>query len=87
MINRAPHTATHYQRDIIAVWNTITHEGLGRSWVNEYQRSCNGRLAYLAMKTHYLGDQFVAILRATADNILETAFFDGKYRSFTFERY
>jgi hypothetical protein len=90
MINRAPHTGTHYQRDNIAVWNAIrhvTHEGPGWSWVNEFQRSCSGRLAYLATKTHYLGDQLVARLRATADNVLETAFFDGKSRSFTFERY
>jgi hypothetical protein len=39
------------------------------------------------MKRHYLGDQFVARLRASNDNVLDNAFYDGKSRTFTFERY
>lgn len=90
MIERGPHTGTYYQRDNITVWNVIrhvTHEGPGWSWVSEHQRTCNGRAAYQSIKAHYLGDQFTARLRASADSVLETAFFDGKSRSFTFERY
>jgi hypothetical protein len=90
MIERGPHTGAYYQRDNISVWNVIrhvTHEGPGWSWVKEYQRGCDGRSAYQAMKRHYLGDQFVARLRASADNVLDTAFYDGKSRTFTFERY
>jgi hypothetical protein len=39
------------------------------------------------MKMHYLGYQFVALIRATANNVMETAFYDGKSQTFTFERY
>jgi hypothetical protein len=90
MIERGAHTGTHYQRDNITVWNVIrhvTHEGPGWSWVNQYQRTCDGRQAYQAIKKQYLGDHFVARLRATADNVLESAFYDGNSRLFTFEKY
>jgi hypothetical protein len=77
MIERGRHVGPHFQRDNIALWNIIrhvSHEGPRWSWVNQYQRTCDGRQAYQAMKRHYLGDPFVARLRATADNTMETAF-------------
>jgi hypothetical protein len=90
MILSCPHTVTYFQRDNITVWNVIrhvTHEGPGWSWVNEFQCTLDGRQTHQAIKRHYLGDQFIARLRATADNVLESAFYDGKSRSFTFKKY
>jgi hypothetical protein len=90
MIERASHNDTHYHRDNIAGWKFIrhiTHEGPGWSWVNQYQISCDGRQVYQAMKRHYHGKQFVSRVRATVDNVMETAFYDGKSRLFTFDRY
>ena len=33
-----------------------------------------GRAAYMALKTHYLGDSFVSRIRSAADSRLDTAF-------------
>lgn len=90
MIRRAPHTGIYYEQDNKAVWDIIrhvTHEGPGWSWVQSYQRKRDGRSAYLSMKSHYLGDSFTARLRSGADKIMESTFYDGKSRAFTFERY
>lgn len=90
MIRRAPHTGTFFQRDSVAVWNVIrhvTHEGPAWSWVQSFLRTCDGRAAYFAMKQHYLGESFTARLRANADRLLDTTFYDGRSRAFTFERF
>ena len=90
MIDRAPHTVVSYQHDKVTVWNVIrhvTHGGPAWNWVSSFSRTFDGRAAYLALKSHYLGDSFVSRIRAPADNHLGTAFYDGKSRSFTFEHY
>jgi hypothetical protein len=90
MINRGPHTGMYYELDTKEVWQMIrhvTHGGPGWSWVQGYQRTTDGRQAYLAIKTHYLGESYSTRVRAAADNTIESAYYDGKSRSFTFERY
>jgi hypothetical protein len=90
MISRAPHVGIYYQQDNKDIWQMIrhvTHGGPGWSWVQAHQRACDGRQAYLAIKAHYLGESYSARIRAQADNIIETSYYDGKSRSFTFERY
>lgn len=90
MIQRAPHVGSFFQRDSVAVWNVIrhvTHEGPAWSWVQSFVRTCDGRAAYFAMKQHYLGESFTARLRANADRLMDSTFYDGRSRGFTFERY
>lgn len=91
MIRRAPHTGAFYQRDNVAVWNVIrhvTHEGPAWSWVQQYVCTCDGRSAYyFAMKQHYLGESFTARLRANADRLMDSTFYDGRSRAFTFEQF
>lgn len=90
MVRRAPHVGTFYQRDNVAVWNVIrhvTHEGPAWSWVQSFVRTCDGRSAYFAMKQHYLGESFTARLRANADRLMDSTFYDGRSRAFTFERF
>jgi hypothetical protein len=65
----------------------VTHGGPGWSWVQSHQRTTNGRQAYLAIKTHYLGESYSTRVRAAADSNIDSAYYDGKSRSFTFERY
>lgn len=89
MISRAPHAGSFFQRDNVAVWNVIchvTHEGPAWSWVQSYVRTCDGRAVYFAMKQHYLGESFTARLRANADRLMDSTFYDGRSRGFTFER-
>lgn len=90
MIIRAPHTGPTYAPDNTLIWDAIrhiTHEGPAWGWVQPFARHRNGRLAYFALKTHYLGDAFQARLRAKADQILDTTYYDGKKQNFNYKRY
>jgi hypothetical protein len=90
MVLRAPHVGQYYQDDNIQVWNivrNICHDGPGWNWISAFARSQNGRAAYVALKTHYLGDSYRARIRSMADAKLDTAYYDGKARNFTFEMY
>ena len=90
LIRRAPHTGPTALTDNEAVWDVvrhITHGGPGWGWVQSYSRARSGRAAYLALKGHYLGDAYQTRLRAKADQTLETSYYDGTRRNFTYERY
>lgn len=90
MIRRAPHVGPEWQIDNIAVWNVfrhITHDGPAWNWVSRFARSGNVRDAYIALKTHFLGDSYLERIRAQADARLDNAFFDGRNRNFTYESY
>ena len=90
MIRRASHEGPTATTDMVAVWETIchvTHDGPGWGWVMSFARTRNGRAAYLALKSHYLGDAFQSRLRAKADQILESTYYDGSKRNYTYERY
>ena len=90
MIRHAPHQGPTAETDMITVWEVIrhiTHDGPGWGWVMSFSRSRNGRAAYMALKEHYLGDAFQARLRAKADQLLESSYYDGSKRNFTYERY
>lgn len=89
MVLRGDHEGSAYQRDNVALWYVIshmTHGGFAWNWVSQYERTRNGREAYIALKTHYLGDSYQARIRAASDAILQKTYFDGA-RSFTFESY
>jgi hypothetical protein len=90
MIQRACHTGNAFQQDNRLVWTmlrTVFHGGPGWNWILSFSRTSNGRAAYLAVKSHYLGEAFQSRIRSAADKILDGTFFDGKARTFTFERY
>ena len=61
MIRRALHTGATFTTDNTAVWDVvchIMHEGPGWGWVHAFAHCHGRRSAYLALKTHYLGDVF-----------------------------
>lgn len=90
MVRRTRHDTHHYQTDNKSVWKvirTITHGGPGWSWVQSFAKRQNGREAYKAIKSHYLGESFQARTKAQADKIIDSAFYDGKSRNFPFEKY
>jgi hypothetical protein len=90
MIQRMPHVGTDYQTDNRSVWDLIRHichGGPAWDWVSQFARNSDGRSAHIALKTHYLGETFQALIRAQADKRLENAYFDGMSRNFTFESY
>jgi len=90
MLARAPHTGTAFQQDNKMVWamlRAVFHGGPGWNWISAFARPTNGRSAYIAVKSHYLVDAFQSRIRASADKVLDGTFFDGKARTFTFEKY
>ena len=90
LIRRAPHSGPTALTDNEAVWDAIchvTHDGPGWGWVQAFSRTRNGRQAYLALKTHYFGDAYQTRLRAKADQALETNYYDGTKRHYTYEKY
>lgn len=90
MVRRAPHGTPQYETDNALVWNVIrhvTHGGPAWNWVSRFARTSNGRDAYIALKTHYLGSAYQLRIRALADSRIETAYYDGQNRNFTFENY
>ena len=90
MIRHAPHTGATYHADNEAVWDAVrhfTHEGPAWGWGQSFARQRNGRGTYLALKQHYLGNTFQARLHSCADQIIETAYYDGTKRNFSFEKY
>ena len=79
-----------FPQDNIQVWAVIRHICLGGpawSWVSRYARQANGRDTYLALKGHYLGEAYISRMHTSADKTLETAFYDGRSRNFTYEKY
>jgi hypothetical protein len=65
----------------------VTHGGPAYGWIKSYEKTKDGRSAYLAFKRHYLGESYGKRLRASADHVLSVTYFDGKSRAFTYERY
>ena len=90
LIRRAPHNGPTALTDNEAVWDAVrhvTHDGPGWGWVQSFSRTRNGRQAYLALKSHYFGDAYQTRLRAKADQTLETNYYDGTKRHYTYEKY
>lgn len=90
MIRRARHEGDSFNADNAVVWDVIrhiTHGGPGWNWVSSYANAKNGRSAYMALKSHYLGSDFQKRVKSQADKIMDSTFYDGKARNFTFEKY
>ena len=90
MVRRGAHTSVEFPQDNIRVWAVIRHichGGPAWSWVSQYARQANGRDAYLALKGHYLGEAYISRIRASTDKMMETAFYNGRSRNFTYEKY
>ena len=86
---RLPHEGSIFEADNALVWNTIftvTHEGPAWAWVKQYNRTSNGRAAFLALKEHFMGTAFQNTVKLQADRDLETLHFNGN-RNFTHDVY
>lgn len=90
LIDRTEHAGDTFTTDNAAVWSVIrhvTHDGPGWNWVSSHARRLNGRNAYFALRSHYMGTSYEQLMKSNADKILETAYYDGRSRNFTFESY
>jgi hypothetical protein len=90
MIARVPLEGQYYDIDKATVWDVIRqvlYDTDGWSWVSEYTRGKDGRNAFLAIRAHYLGTSHQSRIKTEAERQIETKFYDGQKRGFTFERY
>ena len=90
LIARAPHRGQHFAADNVAVWNLIEkvfHDGPAWSWVKAFKTTRNGRAAFLAAKSHYLGPAFQSKTKSEADRAINDLKYTGKSKSMTFEAF
>ena len=85
---RARHTGELYQQDNGKVWDMINHVYGNNStmfgWIRQFRNDRDGREAYLAIRTHYMGANYRNMIKARADRTMQTTTYNGK-KNFTFE--
>ena len=93
LIRRTSHNPTvngTYVQDnqtVFQILFTICHEGASFTWIRKFQRTSDGRGAYFAFKSHYLGKSFQETITAKAEKRLETTIFNGKNRHHNIDGY
>ena len=96
MVARMPHQDNNgtdlptYLHDRSKVWQTMSEICQDdKSWiyVKPFQRSRDGRGAYLALHTHYLGANHVNNMANVAESKLSLAKYYGEKRRYNFESY
>ena len=94
MIARAPikvadaYVAT-YKSDRVRVWNKLSAVFRDKdcyTYMRTYQRSKDGRKAFIALKDHYLGSNNVANMASAAEAKLRTSTYKNEGRRFNFEK-
>jgi len=90
MVTRMPHTHITFCEDNVKVWEIIhdsLHETDACHWIKRSQRQHNGRSAYLALTTHYLGASKNETLCNHANSCLLNTFYGGKKIKFDWTKY
>ena len=88
LLRRLSHAAPAYSEDNHKVWNMLYHVTHGtEAWafVKGYQRTNNGRAAYVALKAHYTGASHINTIKLEADSLIEGTFWNGKARKFKWD--
>lgn len=90
LIRRAEHETEIYNSNNEKVWKMVRHVTHGTdawSFVKAFNRTRDGRSAILALKSQYMGGEFVNKVKIEADTQLETIFWSGKARNFTWDQF
>jgi hypothetical protein len=96
MVARMPHQDANgvdlptYLHDRSRVWQTmseICQDDKSWTYVKPFQRSRDGRGAYRALHTHYLGLNHVNNMANEAESKLARASYDGEKKRYNFESY
>ena len=84
------HDGHFWRADNKKVWDYIyrlTHRTNCWGTVVRFQRTSNGRGAYLALQSVFLGRNVQASIAAVAERKLHSIRFDGRSRNYTFDRF
>ncbi len=80
-----------YKTDNRKVWEklAVLMRKLDYCWthIKKFHKSKDGRAAFMALKTFYLGAHYVDQMANTAENKLATTFYTGERRNFTFDKF
>lgn len=87
LIDRTPHRGDKYVQDNEAVWRLIKNTLEGWDCIKEFEDSEDGRRAYIGIRNHFMGSSYKEGIITAATHTINTSFYDGKHRNFTFEDY
>ena len=90
LIRRAEHGNEIYHINNEKVWKMVRHVTHGTdAWpfVKSFHRTRDGRSAIFALRSQYMGGEFVNKVKIEADTQLETIFWSGKARNFTWDQF
>ena len=90
LVRRASHGGEIWAANNSKVWQMIRHATHGTdawAFVKAFSRAQDGRSAYFALKSHYMGTDFVNKVKLQADAQLETLNWNGKARNFTWDKF
>jgi hypothetical protein len=90
LIRRASHETEIYNINNEMVWNMIRHVTHGTdawAFVKSFSRARDGRAALIALKTQFMGTTHVNKLKLDADATLESIYWSGKAKNFTWETF
>jgi hypothetical protein len=85
----APLTGPDFQRDNVRVYGIIKQlvlEGPGRSYIMPFDKTSNGRAAWLALIGHFEGDSYRNRNVEEAYSTLEHLHYEGERKGFNFEK-
>ena len=84
-----PHTGIDFRSDNIFVFGVIKEvlrNTVGEPWISDHESSRNGRLAFIALTTRYLGERQSTAIAQTAHKELESRYYNGKNGKFTLSK-
>ena len=87
---RGRHNGVYWRSSNQAVWRMMRHICHGTvAWpfVSQYERSMNGRGAFLAFSQHYMGTDIQHGIRTKAADVLQNSKFTGESKNFTFDKF
>jgi hypothetical protein len=82
--------AIHWRSDNSLVWTllkTLVHPTKDYTWLEPFEATKNGHAAYWALKFMSLGPGLTKALESSADKIIQTIRFDGKYKNHTYSAF
>jgi len=84
------HNGVYWRDDNGKVWDimfAVFFNTEGWSWISGFQARRDGRGAYFAFKSHFLGGGTTHALLKAAKDVLRNCYYEAEYKNFGFEQY
>lgn len=84
------HSGAHYSSDNKRLWTelkTLTVDGTGWTYIKRFNRTEDGRAAYMALKAQCEGNSALHTKKVTAYNQIEKARYGGERKLYNFAKY